>query len=81
MEVKVRMISKYLGLLVILSLFTIVLTVSHIGEANAAKAEGSHGQVSPKSYGSATKSIVCGDKLCSELEDEETNAIYFRSLE
>jgi hypothetical protein len=71
-----KMIPKYLGLLVILPLFTVMLTVSYIGEADAAKAEGSPGQVSPKSYGSATKSMVCGDKLCPK-KDNKTNSIYF----
>jgi len=40
-----------------------------IGVADAKKAEGSPGSQSPKSYGSATEKIVCGDKLCSELEE------------
>ncbi len=59
---------KYVGLLAVLPLFLVVLTPDYIGEADAQKAEGSPGQVSPKSYGSANKDIVCGDKLCSELE-------------
>jgi len=33
--------------------------------ADAAIAKGSPGQVAIKSYGSATKSVVCGDHLCS----------------
>ncbi len=57
-------------MLAILPLFLVFLGHDYIGEANAQKAEGSPGQVSPKSYGSATKEIVCGDKLCSELEGD-----------
>ncbi|HXV66846.1 MAG TPA: hypothetical protein VD731_06460 [Nitrosopumilaceae archaeon] len=37
-------------------------------QAFAQPAEGSHGQIPPKSYGSATKEIVCGDRLCSTPE-------------
>jgi len=33
--------------------------------ADAAVAKGSPGTVAIKSYGSATKSVVCGDQLCS----------------
>jgi len=34
------------------------------------KAEGSPGYMAPKSYGSATADIVCGDRLCSTPEGE-----------
>ena len=57
---------KYLDLLVILPMLTVVLTTDYIGEANAEKAEGSPGAVSPKSYGSKNKEIVCGDHLCKD---------------
>ncbi len=63
---------KYLGILAILPLLTLALTTDYIGEADAAKAEGSPGTVSPKSYGSANKDIVCGDKLCSELKENSS---------
>ena len=33
--------------------------------ADAVKAKGSPGTIAVKSYGSATKSVVCGDHLCS----------------
>ncbi|CAE6500907.1 hypothetical protein [Candidatus Nitrosotenuis uzonensis] len=46
---------------------TVALTVDSIQYADAAKFEGSSGKVSPKSYGSANKNLVCGDKLCSDL--------------
>ena len=36
-------------------------------EADAVKATGKHN----KKFGSATKNVVCGDKLCSEIEKEE----------
>ncbi len=60
---------KYLGLLAILPLFTMALTTDYVvEEADAIKSEGSNapGRIGPKSYGSATSSIVCGDRLCSE---------------
>lgn len=43
------------------------LAMDSIQYADAAKSEGSPGHVTPKSYGSANKNLVCGDKLCSEL--------------
>ncbi len=61
---------RYIGLLAILPLFLVFLGHDYVSEANADKAEGSPGHQSPKSYGSATKEIVCGDKLCSELEGD-----------
>ena len=59
---------KYIGLLAILPLALVALTPDLIGEADAQKAEGSPGSQSPKSYGSATDDIVCGDRLCSTPE-------------
>ena len=53
-------------MLAILPLVMVVLAVDYINEAAAQPAEGSPGQVSPKSYGSATDDIVCGERLCSE---------------
>jgi len=63
------MTTKYWALLVIVPLFVgILIGMSvQINEAEAIKAKGSPGLTSPKSYGSATASIVCGDKLCSEI--------------
>jgi len=49
----------------IVAMFAIVTVSGSIGEADAAQAEGSPGQQSPKSYGSANNDVVCGDKLCS----------------
>lgn len=46
---------------------TMISAVDSIQYADAAKSEGSPGHVSPKSYGSANKNLVCGDKLCSGL--------------
>jgi len=65
----VNEILRYVGLLAILPLFLVVLAPDYIGVADAQKAQGSPGTVPPKSYGSATEKIVCGDKLCSELEE------------
>ncbi len=63
--------TRYIGLLAILPLALVALTPDQIGEADAQKAEGSPGTQSPKSYGSATADIVCGDKLCSTPEGSQ----------
>ncbi len=62
---------KNLGLLAILPLAIVALTPDLIADAYALqKAEGSPGYMAPKSYGSATADIVCGDRLCSTPEGE-----------
>ncbi len=66
-----KQIIKYVGLLAILPLALVVLAPDYIGEADAAKAQGSPGQTAPKSYGSATDDIVCGASLCSTPEGSE----------
>jgi len=53
---------RYLGLLAILPLFTFAITTNYIIDADAIKSKG----VGTKQFGSATKRIVCGDRLCSE---------------
>jgi len=70
---------RYVGLLAVLPLFLAVLTTGYIGEADAQKAKGSPGSQSPKSYGSATEKIVCGDKLCSELEENSAISVGLKS--
>jgi len=61
--------TKYWVLLATVPLFIGILIGMSVqtNEAEAIPAEGSPGTVSPKSYGSATAGIVCGDKLCSEI--------------
>ena len=54
---------KYLGLLVILPLFTVALTTNFVNDADATKAQGK----STTQYGHKTIGIVCGDRLCSEI--------------
>jgi len=61
-------------MLAILPLALVALTPDLVGEADALKAEGSPGSQSPKSYGSATDDIVCGDKLCSTAEGSQDPA-------
>ncbi len=63
-----KQVTKYIGMIAILSIFALATVSGNIGEADAAKAEGSPGSQSPKSYGSATDDIVCGDKLCASGE-------------
>jgi len=62
---------KYIGLLAILPLAMVALTPELVDDAHAQKAEGSPGSQSPKSYGSATDDIVCGDRLCGTPEGSE----------
>ncbi len=62
---------KYIGLLAILPLAMVALAPELVDDAFAQKAEGSPGQVSPKSYGSATNDIVCGASLCSTSEGSQ----------
>ncbi len=65
-----KQITKYIGLFAILPLALVALAPELIDEADAQKAEGSPGHVSPKSYGSATDDIVCGGVLCSTPQGE-----------
>ena len=66
-----KQITKYIGLLAILPLALVALAPELVADANAQPAEGSPGQQSPKSYGSATDDIVCGGVLCSTPEGSE----------
>jgi len=50
----------------ILSVFVVAAAPDYIGQADAEKAKGSPGTISPKSYGAATQSIVCGGALCGD---------------
>ena len=63
---------KYIGLFAILPLAMVALAPELVEDAFAQKSEGSPGHVSPKSYGSSTDKIVCGDKLCDD-ESEPGN--------
>ncbi len=63
--------TKYIGMEAIMAIFALATDSWNNGEAEAAKAEGSPGQVSPNSYGSATADIVCGDKLCASGENPD----------
>jgi len=55
-----KQITKYIGMVAIMSIFALATVSGEIGIASADKAEGSPGQQSPKSYGS----------LCSTPEGE-----------
>ncbi len=66
-----KQITKYIGLLAIFSLGMVALAPELIGDVYGQEAEGSPGQQSPKSYGSATDDIVCGASLCSTPEGSE----------
>ena len=61
--------AKYWVLLGVMPLFVGILIGMSFQtyEAEAIPAKGSQGTISPKSYGSATAGIVCGDRLCSDV--------------
>ena len=56
----------YVFALLLIPLLVLVASPSIIQDAQALKAMGSDGTMSPKSYGS-NNNMVCGDKLCSEI--------------
>jgi len=60
---------RYIALLAIIPLFTAGLTTNYFTDAEAIKSQGSNapGRLGTSSYGSANNSIVCGDRLCSEI--------------
>ncbi len=62
--------TQFVGMVAIMAIFALAAVSGNIGEADAKKAEGTT-QLSPKSYGSATADIVCGDKLCSSGENQD----------
>ena len=66
---------RNIGLLAILPLVMLALSPDIISDADAQKSEGSPGNQSPKSYGSATEKIVCGDQLCDADEKSEPGNI------
>ena len=60
---------KYIGLLALLPLLTIPLTIDY-AVADTARAQG-HPGGDVRAFGDNTKHIVCGDKLCSEIDDKK----------
>ena len=65
--------TKTIGLLAILPLLMVAIAADISQDAFAQKADGSEGTQSPKSYGSATDRIVCGDSLCGVSGNESGN--------
>ena len=59
--------------LTLFALFSVLLFAGNAYEADAIKAKGTG--LTPKSFGKATSSIVCGDKLCSEISAMQENTI------
>lgn len=68
-----KKIITFVGLLVLLPLFTFAITENYPSDAEATKSAGENapGRVGAKSYGSANNDIVCGDRLCSEVDDRK----------
>ncbi len=65
--------TKTIGVLAILPLLMVAIAADITQDASAQKADGSDGVVSPKSYGSATNNVVCGDSLCGVSDDQSGN--------
>jgi len=59
---------KYLALLTILSLFAGILIGSNVSLSNAVMYDGVNDEIPKPDL--VTGNIVCGDKLCGELDDE-----------
>jgi len=68
-----KKIITFVGLLVLLPLFTFAITENYPSDAEATKSAGGDapGRVGVKSYGSSNNDIVCGDRLCSEVDDRK----------
>jgi len=62
-----------IGLLALLPLLTFAIMGNYAYDAEATKSAGEDepGRVGVKSYGSANNDIVCGDRLCSEVDDRK----------
>jgi len=59
---------------VVTVLMTATITTSidlQFAEGIKSKGENTVGRVGVKSYGSANKNIVCGDRLCSEISSKK----------
>jgi len=62
-----------IGLLALLPLLTFAIMGNYAYDAEATKSAGENepGRVGVKSYGSANNDVVCGDRLCSEVDDRK----------
>ena len=71
-----KKIITFVGLLALLPLFTFAITENYPSDAEATKSAGENapGRVGVKSYGSANNDIVCGDRLCSEVDDRKDSS-------
>ncbi len=68
-----KKIITFVGLLALLPLLTFAITENYPSDAEATKSAGENepGRVGVKSYGSSNNDIVCGDRLCSEVDDRK----------
>jgi len=68
-----KKIITFVGLLALLPLLTFAITENYPSDAEATKSAGGDepGRVGVKSYGSSNNDIVCGDRLCSEVDDRK----------
>ena len=67
------LLNRGILLLAVVAVLGVSLIFSAIPEVEAKKAEGKSNQ----KYGKATKHIVCGDKLCSEIKQPKTTGPAF----
>jgi hypothetical protein len=71
-----KKIITFIGLLALLPLLTFAITENYPSDAEATKSAGGDepGRVGVKSYGSSNNDIVCGDRLCSEVDDRKDSS-------
>ncbi len=71
-----KKIITFVGLLALLPLLTFAITENYPSDAEATKSAGGDepGRVGVKSYGSSNNDIVCGDRLCSEVDDRKDSS-------
>ncbi len=71
-----KKIITFVGLLALLPLLTFAITENYPSDAEATKSAGENapGRVGVKSYGSSNNDIVCGDRLCSEVDDRKDSS-------
>ncbi len=71
------------GLLLILAvpMLTFGVTVDPVHSFTKSQGPDQAGRLSPDSYGKANASIVCGDRLCSEVEEKKEQNVSFEVID
>lgn len=68
---RIKMQKRFATTFLAIALVAVMMVGMQSEYADALKAQGKHNQM----YGSATKNIVCGDRLCSEPETPEQTPV------